>query len=1051
MAKAIKRVGVIFLAVAIICLMAIGVLLGATSAKKENANLLGSSNKIENVSETSEVEIPPISEEVLLDGTTCAEQAAKWNEAIEKSLANGGDNHILVTMMNDWIAPNTDNHYFGVGTGFSSGRIELVTNTIITLDLNGHMINRALQTNIGDGAVIMLDGGILNLKDSCYDSAKIYNAYKNDPTTDLVELGKSLGFGRISGGYAGTGGGFWSGTTGTLNVYSGMICENKSNNGAGIGFYGTNQINIYDGLIAKNSASNIGAGIMVRNNVELNIYGGFVSHNKIINGATTSNDGGGIYAKDATTTVNIQNGIISNNFAYNDGGGICTDSGATLNISGGFIEYNEARGSTDSAGGGICILGTSTANIENCYIRNNISGCLGGGIHNTTSSSITLRNTIVSDNISYTDNSNYAGGGIAPWGEIKVGAGVQVFNNFQMEEGTKVKSNIHVRSETNKIEIIEYLISEGKTTYIGVTSTIGYSSGIGYYPIYTKNYSATGNSSWIAVVQSMFFSDVGNRVSMSNGEVREENVSAGKTTTLNWRYGSEAIETTTAANITLPYREEGYIISNGQGTDIRYYSPSETNTDAETHSIIKPGVHSFISYSTQNVVNPVFMVTIEEPKQEIVKPTIKHYGMYYNGELQTFYPDGFDSTTMEIAYNRIKEIGTYKAKVRLKDIWNYVWADTKNIDSIEIEFEIIESGLQAKTSAGYNYVYIKDNYRRTYTEDKLKHLVDDLSFERYVLGNIPQNTNIESFINNLENDKTLLKIYNNKGEKVFNGVLNDANKNILIATGFKVELYENSTATQPYDEVYLSILGDVVADGVINTLDATCINRIARGEIKLETLNIEQQLAAMVDNKGKVTSTDGKILLNVIGGNTQTDSYFESNANITNDYMLWDLSIDSVTGKTYRVGTELTATSLANNAIIGNIAPKTKASDLKTNLASQLGVDIRLIAIYQVNGTVASDNDYIGTGCYINYNGNTANKIYLSVLGDLTGDGVVNTADITYLNRIVNGNVKLNTNDIKDELTILSASIQNKGNLTTADSETLLNYIGGNADMTKYF
>ncbi len=325
-----------------------------------------------------------------------------------------------------------------------------------------------------------------------------------------------------------------------------------------------------------------------------------------------------------------------------------------------------------------------------------------------------------------------------------------------------------------------------------------------------------------------------------------------------------------------------------------------------------------------------------------------------------------------------------------------------------------------------------------------------MSFERYVLGNIPQNTNIESFINNLENDKTLLKIYNSKGEKVFNGVLNDANKNILIATGFKVELYENSTATQPYDEVYLSILGDVVADGVINTLDVTYINRIAKGEIALSELSLEQQLAAMVDNKGKVTSTDGKILLNVIGGNTQTNSYFESNANITNDYMLWDLSIDSVTGKTYRVGTELTATSLANNAIIGNIAPKTKASDLKTNLASQLGVDISVITIHKANGAVVNDSDYIGTGYYINYNGNTADKIYLSVLGDLTGDGVVNTADITYLNRIVNGNVVLNTNDIKDKLTILSASIQNKGNLTTADSETLWNYIGGIADLTKY-
>ena len=154
MAKAIKRVGVIFLAVAIICLMAIGVLLGAKSAKKVNTNLLGSSNKIENVSETRNTEIPPISEEVLLDGATCEEQAEKWTEAINKSLANGGNQHILVTMTEDWIAPNTGNNDFGVGTGFSSGRIELVTNTIITLDLNGHMINRALQTNIGHGAVM---------------------------------------------------------------------------------------------------------------------------------------------------------------------------------------------------------------------------------------------------------------------------------------------------------------------------------------------------------------------------------------------------------------------------------------------------------------------------------------------------------------------------------------------------------------------------------------------------------------------------------------------------------------------------------------------------------------------------------------------------------------------------------------------------------------------------------------------------------------------------------------------------------------------------------
>ncbi len=143
----------------------------------------------------------------------------------------------------------------------------------------------------------------------------------------------------------------------------------------------------------------------------------------------------------------------------------------------------------------------------------------------------------------------------------------------------------------------------------------------------------------------------------------------------------------------------------------------------------------------------------------------------------------------------------------------------------------------------------------------------------------------------------------------------------------------------------------------------------------------------------------------------------------------------------------LTTLNVYDNAIIGNIAPQTKVSEFKTRLANQLGVDISLIAICKANGTIANDNDYVGTGYYINYNSKT---IYLSVLGDLTGDGIVNTMDVTYLNRIISGNVKLNTNEIKDKLTMLSAIIQNKGNLTTADSETLLNYIGGNADMTKY-
>ena len=41
------------------------------------------------------------------------------------------------------------------------------------------------------------------------------------------------------------------------------------------------------------------------------------------------------------------------------------------------------------------------------------------------------------------------------------------------------------------------------------------------------------------------------------------------------------------------------------------------------------------------------------------------------------------------------------------------------------------------------------------------------------------------------------------------------------------------------------MLGDVVANGVIDTADVTFISRIVNEEIKLETLSIEQQLETM--------------------------------------------------------------------------------------------------------------------------------------------------------------------------------------------------------------
>ncbi len=429
----------------------------------------------------------------------------------------------------------------------------------------------------------------------------------------------------------------------------------------------------------------------------------------------------------------------------------------------------------------------------------------------------------------------------------------------------------------------------------------------------------------------------------------------------------------------------------------------------------------------------------------INRPTdLQNNYFVYTGNNIEYFPIDFNNSTMEIKNNTKKDIGIYSVEVSTK--LGYVWSDKIN-DKMSFSFEIIHPGVVLKDNSNFDYIY-KDsnNLRQNYKDNKIIHKVSESeTTSNYVIGNIAPKTTIKQFVGEIRKECGYIKIYNGNTLLYDGTTSNDASDSIYVATGYKIELYKNSNGTELLDTVYLSVLGDVVADGVINTLDVTLINRLSRGEIALSELSLEQQLAAMVDNKGKVTSTDGKILLNVIGRNTELDNYFE---NVAQEDKYQILVLNSTSGKTYRQNMNLTTLNVYDNAIIGNIAPKTKASEFKTKLATQTSANISDITIHKANGAIAGDNDYIGTGYYISYAGKT---IYLSVLGDLTGDGEVNTMDVTYLNRIISGNVKLNTNDIKDKLIMLSAIIQNKGNLTTADSETLLNYIGGNADMTKYY
>ncbi len=1024
MAKAIKRVGVIFLAVAIICLMAIGVILGVNGAKSETAGSLNLNNEIENVSETSKVEMPPISEEVLLDGTTCAEQAAKWNEAITKSIANGGGKHILVTLTKDWVAPNSGNHNFGEGLGFNNGSIYIPANAVLTLDLNGHKIDRTLTSAIAGGCVILIDGGTLLIKDNQFDYAKMLNAYKADPNADLVNLFT----GKITGG-------------------------NNDSDGGGIAIIGSGANVIFEsGVLSGNTGRN-GGGICTSNAITLTINGGLFAENHAHASA------GALFAANNSTLI-INNGIFHKNICTGGSGGAIFSYYGKVYINGGIFSYNHAQYST--AEGGAIFIDNSDTYITDCLIEYNTSVHCGGGIRiggaatkvvritggvyvnnatDTYSGGIRIAVNIPETCLPYLENClvynntcKYYGGGITFEVPTSMGAGMQVYDNHRVTETENIDDNLYLINRPTIITITENLMKDGKNTFVKITADAS--------KAFTKGYTTSGNT----LTASRFFSsDIGKGVGMDGGEARISTSDATLTTNITWYWGNNANEQSVGgSNVTLPYKDTGYTIrANVAGVK---NDKGEVKT---SFSVKEPGYYSFY-VDDAKAINPTFKVTIEKPKKEINKPKIKNYMFLFDDSLQVFYPEGFDSNTMDIGFNRAKEVGKYKATIKLKDVNNTIWSDVKNYNSFEIAYEIIPRGIEGKENSSYTHIYLENGYRKSY-EDKYEHLINDKEVEtsqgKYVLGNISAQTSVKAFINNLRNESNKIKLYDNNNTLVYDGIASggvvaDNLNNKFVATGYKVEYYYNNNL---YDTMYLSILGDVVADGVINTLDVTLINRLSRGEIALSELSLEQQLAAMVDNKGKVTSTDGKILLNVIGRNTEVESYFE---NVTEEESYQILVLNNTSGKTYRQNMDLTTLNVYDNAIIGNIAPKTKVSEFKTKLANQTSANISDIQIYKANGEVANDNDYIGTGYYINYN---SKIIYLSVLGDLTGDGEVNTMDVTYLNRIINGNIKLNTSNIKEKLIMLSAIIQNKGNLTTADSETLLNYIGGIADLTKYF
>jgi len=215
---------------------------------------------------------------------------------------------------------------------------------------------------------------------------------------------------QAGGATAGQGGGAIFAESGIVTVNTSTFTENEADGAAGSGgaiLAGTGAtLNVTGGTFTENSANRAGGAIEGTAGATINI-----TNTTITDNTTGSNpgNGGGLHITGMGNT-NIIGGLVSNNSAAAEGGGLWNGAG-TMVITGTVISENTASGAgADQGGGGIYNLsGAVVINAETEITGNVADGAAGsgGGILNDVGGSLTITSAIITEN-----TSNRAGGGI---------------------------------------------------------------------------------------------------------------------------------------------------------------------------------------------------------------------------------------------------------------------------------------------------------------------------------------------------------------------------------------------------------------------------------------------------------------------------------------------------------------------------------------------------------------------------------------------------------------------------------------------------------------
>ena len=286
----------------------------------------------------------------------------------------------------------------------------------VTIDLNGHVLDRNLSDPADKGNLFNVEGS-LTIIDSAPDTP-----HKDGDNNDIYsyKIGeRTIGVtgGIITGGnLSGNGGAIYVDGGRTLILNGGTIIGNKA---SGV-----------DGSNGNNTGQ--GGGVYIGGSGTFEMNGGAVAGNVAFseeNGDDRYNrgDGGGVYM--AGSTFNLNGGTVAGNTAEQDmsnpdhcgnAGGVYLSNG-TLNMKGGSIEGNT---SVKDGGGGVYMTIGSKLYMEGGSIINN-SAPNGGGVFTEHSTVITVKNASIEGNQAGSD-----GGGVyLHSSELTLNEGAEISDN----------------------------------------------------------------------------------------------------------------------------------------------------------------------------------------------------------------------------------------------------------------------------------------------------------------------------------------------------------------------------------------------------------------------------------------------------------------------------------------------------------------------------------------------------------------------------------------------------------------------------------------------